>query len=474
MQPPGPGLGGIVRGLSARLLVLTVFFVMLSEVLIYVPSIANFRHNYLEARLADANLAAVALEARPDNEVSVELARDLLDAADLIMVALKRKETRSLLLVLDMPPEVDVTYDMRAPTVMALIMDAFEALARGERTLHVIGAFPDGSEGFLEIILEERALRDAMLAYSTNILQLSIVISLLTASLVFLSLHVLFVRPMRDITASMIRFREAPEDAGNVVGPSARRDEIGAARRELARMQDEIRAALSQKTHLAALGAAVGKINHDLRNMLATAHLVSDRLAASDDPEVRRATPTLLDALGRAITLCSATLDFGKGEERAPRPECFRLRPLFDELMAHVGLENDSRVAWLNDVAPDFEITGDREQLFRVFQNIARNAMEAMDYDGGFTTTAWRDGDWNCVELADDGPGLAQRARDNLFQPFAGSARRGGTGLGLANALELVRAQGGTLELAKSDAAGTTFLVSLPVTMAGQGERPAA
>ena len=370
--------GGLAGGLSARLLVLTVFFVMLSEVLIYVPSIANFRHNYLQARLIDANLAAMALRATPDNVVSVELAQELLEAADVRMVVLKRRKTRSLLLADDMPPKVDASFDLRRASPWMLIMQAFEALIEGERTLLVVGAFPDGSEGFVEVVLDEAALRDAMLDYSTNILQLSIVISLVTASLVFLSLHVLFVRPMRDITASMIRFREGPEDAGNVVPPSNRGDEIGAARRELAQMQREIRAALRQKTHLAALGSAVAKINHDLRNMLATAHLVSDRLASSDDPDVRRATPTLVAALDRAVALCSATLDYGKAEAPAPRTETFRLRALVDELMEHVGLDEASNIAWLNAVAPDIEIAGDREQLFRVFLNISRNAMAAL------------------------------------------------------------------------------------------------
>ena len=451
----------IVSGLSARLLVLTVFFVMLSEVLIYVPSIANFRQTYLTSRLVDANLAAMALRATPDQAVSTELASELLDAADVRMVVLKREKTRSLLLGEDTPPEVDASFDLRTEAPMMMIMRAFESLIEGERTLLVVGAFPDASPGFVEVILDEAALRAAMIDYSINILQLSILISLVTASLVFLSLHVLFVRPMRDITAAMIRFREGPENAGNVMPPSARRDEIGSARRELARMQREIRAALRQKTHLAALGSAVGKINHDLRNMLATAHLVSDRLAASDDPDVRRATPTLVAALDRAVALCTATLDYGKAEAPTPRAAHFRLRPLVDELMEHIGLDAESNVAWLNGVAPDFEVTGDRDQLFRVLQNISLNAMQAMRYDGAFTVSAEHEDDRVVIELADEGPGLPARALEHLFEAFAGSARQGGTGLGLATARDLVRAHGGELELTKSDETGATFRITL-------------
>jgi len=468
MKPSRRLLPPLAWGLSARLLVLTMAFVMLSEVLIYVPSIARFRLVYLESRINAAHLASLALQSLPEDTVDHDLERELLRSTELRMMALKRKMTRTLVLSEDMPPTMDVSFDLRGAPPLMLIMHAFEALWRGDRVIHVVGDFPDGSDGFLEIIMDEKPLHDAMVAYSTNILQLSIVISLLTAGLVYLSLHVLFVRPMRRITSSMEAFRNAPEDAASVIEPSERGDEVGAAQRELARMQHELRNALQQKTHLAALGAAVSKINHDLRNVLSTAHLASDRLTSSEDPGVKRAMPTLVRAIDHAIAICTETLDFAKAEMPAPSRERFHLAPLVDDVAQHVELSGNGRVVWHNRIAGGLEIEADREQLFRVLLNLGRNAVDALEHGGEVSIAAARENGWIKIDVSDTGPGLPERARAHLFEPFSGSVKSGGVGLGLAIARELVRGHGGDLQLLRSDATGTTFRISLPDGAGGQ------
>ena len=75
-------------------------------------------------------------------------------------------------------------------------------------------------------------------------------------------------------------------------------------------MQETVRQALRHNARLAALGTAVTKINHDLRNILSTARLISDGLADSEVPEVKRVTPRLLAAIDRAVALCTRTLSF--------------------------------------------------------------------------------------------------------------------------------------------------------------------
>src|SRR5690606_5767639 len=110
-------------------------------------------------------------------------------------------------------------------------------------------------------------------------------------ALVYLSLQWLLVRPMRALTQNMTAFSEAPEDETRIIVPSGRSDEIGIAERQLQAMQHGLRAALRQKAHLAALGAAVARINHDLRNILSSASLMSDRLAHIEAPEVKRIAP---------------------------------------------------------------------------------------------------------------------------------------------------------------------------------------
>ena len=464
MDRPGLILPSLARGLSARLLVLTVFFVMLSEVLIYVPSIARFRLVYLQERLAAAELASLSLKASADYIVTKELRDELFASSDLMGIVVKRPEFRTLMLGLDMPKDIDAAFDLRGASAMVLIMDAFEVLLARPRTIRVAGPLPQGGDGFIEVVMNEKAMRAAMIAYSTNILQLSIVISLLTAALVYFSLHVLMVRPMRRLTASMLRFRKEPENLANSITPSRRTDEIGAAEEELAQMQVDLRQALRQKAHLAALGTAVSKINHDLRNILATAQLVSDRLVASADPEVQRLAPTLIASIDRAIAICGQTLSYGRAEEPAPKRSQFQLADLIDNVALFLRLPEDGSIVWLNSVARSHTINADWDQMFRVVLNLGRNAVNAMrgGQGGCIEVTASRTAEGVVVEISDDGPGLPEKAREHLFEPFTGAAGQGGTGLGLAIARELVRAHDGDIHLVSSGDDGTVFRLVLP------------
>lgn len=461
-------------GLSARLLLLTIFFVMVSEVLIFAPSIGRFRLVYLQERIAAAHLASLALEVPTDNMVSAGLRRELLNHAGSFGIVLRRLKSKALMLSNDMPPRIDATFDIREQRFFPLIGEAFATLARdGDRFLRIIDISPRNPKVVIETIINEAPLRAAMLDYSGRIMALSILISLITASLVYLSLHWLFVRPMRAITASMITFRDNPEDARRVVTPSGRSDEIGIAQHELADMQIGLRAALQQKARLAALGTAVTKINHDLRNILATARLVSDHISASEDPKVRHIAPTLLGAIDRAVKLCSETLSFSREGIPLPALDRFDLHALVEELSAEPWEALETGVVLKNRVAGGFEVYADRNQLFRVLSNLVRNGYEA----GAGTVTVearMRDGGAE-IDVSDDGPGLPEKVRRTLFQPFTGSSRVGGTGLGLPIARDLLRGHGGTIELEKTGPEGTMFRLLLPAEQepAGDGAEPA-
>ena len=452
-----------LTGLSGRLLALTIAFVMLAEVLVFVPSISRFRLDYLQDRIAKAHLAVLALEATPDNMIDERLERELLYHAGAYAVVLKSPDRRMLMLSGPMPGAINVTFDLRAETMADWVGDALMTLfERGNRVMRVIGPSPREPDTLLEVVLEERPLRDAMLRYSWRILALSLIISFMTAGLVFLSLQWLMVRPMRQITDSIIRFRSAPEDPATGIPPGARSDEIGLAQRELAAMQRDLRRALHQKTRLAALGTAVAKINHDLKNTLATAVLASDRLATIDDPEVQRLSPRLLAAIDRAVALCGRTLDFVRSEQPPLRESVFVL----DALLSEVGGASKARtdrggtVFAITTSGGEVPIKGDREQLFRVFDNLVFNAEQA----GASTVriAAGRAGRRLIIDVGDDGPGIPAHVQPRLFQPFAGGGNAGGSGLGLVIAREIVAAHGGTLTLASTGAAGTTFRIELP------------
>ncbi len=451
--------------MSARLLILTIFFVMLSEVFIYAPSIGRYRLVYMQERIAAAHLASLALDAPTDNVVGVQLMEQLLDHARSRGIVLRRPASKALMLSTDMPPEIDATYDLAEGRFFPLIWEAFLVLARDHnRVIRVIGKSPKGPNVLVETIIDETPMRLEMYDYSARILLLSIGISLATASLVYLSLHWLFVRPMLRITENMVAFRANPEDAGRVIRPGGRRDEIGRAERELAEMQSGLRAALQQRERLAALGTAVTKINHDLRNILATAQLVTDSVESSEDPKVRRVAPTLLGAIDRAVKLCGQTLVYADDGTPDPTNTDFDLAALIDEVGADAAIVSSADVRFDNRVPANCAIRADRDQMYRVLYNLVRNAYEAKAENVSVEVGA--DGDGMRIEIADDGSGLPAKVRERLFQPFAGSGRSGGTGLGLAIAREIVRVHGGDIELTRTAADGTLFSITLPATAA--------
>ena len=452
-------------GLSARLLALTALFVMLAEVLIYVPSISRFRKAYLEDQITKADLAILAVEASPGNVVGEKLAMDLLLRAGAYGIVLKEPERRMLMLSKEMPPAVDVTYDLRHVMFPQWIGEALMTLLQTKnRVMRVVAASPHNAGATIEVLLDETPMREEMLGFSVRILELSIIISLFTAGLVFLSLQWLMVRPILQITDSMTRFRKNPEDESVTIQPTDRNDEIGVAQRELASMQEDLRGALRHKTHLAALGAAVAKINHDLRNTLSTAVLTSDHLASIDDPEVKRVAPRLSNAIDRAVALCSQTLDFVRDVRISLQPTVFVLNDLVSELNSTVCRPSADSPGLEKVKAVDlrFEIEADREQMYRVFSNLALNAAQA----GARTVQieAVDETDSLVIDIHDDGPGIEGGVRERLFQPFSGTARKGGTGLGLVIAREIINAHGGELTLAESSPGGTTFRIELPAS----------
>lgn len=456
-------------GLSTKLLGLTILFVLIAEVLIYIPSVANFRVNWLRDRLVAAQTAAFVIDAAPDGMIPRNLERDVLAQIGAMTISTRVGDTRRLLAFSDMPEPISGTYDLRDPAPIRSILDAFETLiAPDGRTIRVIGAPPMGAD-FIEIVMDETPLKQALWRFSLNITFLSLFISALTAALVFLALHWLFVRPMRRVHAAMMTFRAAPEAPSSVIVPSGRRDEIGQAEAELARLQTELQGMLQQKTHLANLGLAVAKINHDLRNILASAQLFSDRLASVPDPTVQRLVPKVIGALDRAIALCRDTLAYGKATEPQPKRRLVALRNLVDEVGTVLALAPEGPIAWRNRVERGVEVDADPEHLFRIVMNLVRNSVQALeatppDANGArreIAVSARREGSVAVIEVADTGPGVPESVRATLFQPFATTTRKGGSGLGLAIAAELVKGHGGEISLAEGTL-GATFLVSIP------------
>jgi len=469
---PGPArtARGPRVGLSGKLLFLTIVFVMVAEILIYVPSIANFRINWLNDRLAAAHTAALVLEAAPSGMVPESLAKQILESIGARAVAIKMGNERRLLAASNVPSRIAQDIDMRQVRWWHAIMHAFDTLlyCMPDDVIRVVGPAPMAHGEFLEIVLDEAPLCKAMWTFSVNILLLSLVISGITAALVFLALHYLLVRPMRRITDNMTAFRADPENPGRVIAESGRGDEVGTAEEELAAMQRELASMLHQKNRLAALGLAVSKINHDLRNLLASAQLFSDQLSHVPDPKVQRFAPKLMRALERAIAFCQSTLSYGAAQEPPPERRTVAIEPLVEEVHEALGLSFDVPIRWIVSVERGLTVEADHDQLFRVLVNVARNAVQALEARGArdpardqIRITGRREGSVVVLEVSDTGPGVPEKARAHMFEAFQGSTRAGGAGLGLAIAAELVRAHGGEIGLVPGTI-GATFRITIP------------
>lgn len=455
----------MLNTLSGRFLILTTVFVMLAEVLIFVPSIARFREDFLLNRLERAQIASLALLA--DDMLATELEAELLENAGVFNVVLRRDEVRQLMLSSPIPDPIVETYDLRQASPFVLIRDAMLRLfATEDEIIRVMGEPVRDAGLLIEVTMETATLRSAMLEYGVRILVLSAVISIFTAVLLFVAVRMFLVRPIKGVVGYMQRYAAAPEDARGIISPNAGVIELREAEEALLKLQTELTHALKQRERLAQLGGAVAKVSHDLRNILTSAQLFTDRLESSEDPLVRRLAPKLVNSITRAVSLCEGTLAFGRAEEPAPTLGMLHLSEIVEDIVESESLAvGDAPLRIFNEVPASLIVRGDSEQLFRVIHNLVRNARQAISATGkeGEIRVRARDEEpaW-MVDISDTGPGLPPKAQENLFTPFQGGVRKGGSGLGLAIAEELVRGHGGTLSLKSTGPEGATFEICLP------------
>jgi signal transduction histidine kinase len=454
--------------LSGRFVVLTTIFVLLAEVLILVPSVARYREDYLLSRLERAQIASLALLA--NDMIDPELEQELLNTAGVYNVVLRRNEVRQLVLSSPIPAPIQATYDLRDATSLDLIRDAARDLWTAEsHVIRVIGNPVQQAGLLIEVTINTGPMRREILDYGLRILLLSAVISIFTAMLLFLAVRRFLVGPIKGVIGAMRSYAEAPEDARRIIEPSAGVVELRQAEEALATMQRQMTGALRQKERMAQLGGAVAKVNHDLRNMLTTAQLFTDRMEHSTDPVVKRTMPKLLGSISRAVNLCETTLAFGKAEEPPPTLTRFSLARIVNDVVDSERLAaGEHDLSFSEDVPSGLVIRADAEQLYRILGNLVRNARQAIVASGTPGEISVRaiesDGEWDIL-VTDTGPGLPPKAREHLFQPFQGGVRKDGFGLGLAIAAELTRGHGGKLELVSTGPEGTSFAIRLPKTL---------
>lgn len=476
--------------LSARLLALTLVFIFIAECLIFLPSVARFRLEYLQNRLERAQIASLALLATMDDQIIPDLELELLETAQVINVVFRRNASRELILSQALSAPVAQSYDLRDASGMTLIGDALFAMfvAQEPRIIRVIGEPVQDAGLVIEITLDEAGLREEMRAYGLRVFFLSAWISGLTALALFFGLRVLVVRPMKRLIGEIRRYQDAPQDAGHLIEPRARVVEFREIEAALLAMQQEVRHSLRQKERLAHLGSAVSKISHDLRNTLTTMQLLAERLEDSEEPAVRLIVPRLERAMMRATAMCETTLSYGRLREDPPQPERFALRPMLEELIEEMRLlhEPHQTIIYDLDFAPGLFLFADPAQMRRVFENLLRNAIDALGGvpDARITLQAEKQARELEIRIMDNGAGVPEALRARLFEPYItrkttsmsqpdqesrlvespkGTSFAKGTGLGLVIVRELVEGHGGRITLDDSGSeSGSCFCIRLP------------
>ena len=462
---PWPG------GLSARLLLITALVVVLANAIIVPVLLATRQREWLSDKVAAGELASFVVAGvggpAPEGKITEQLKQQILRSAGLVAVGVQAQGVYRSVLAPTKPVRTDYRIDLRQQDPLSSLSATLQTLfGRGDRMVLVTDRPHYIPGDRVEILASDGPLRAILLADLGELLIGALFTSATAGALVYLFLNFLLVRPMQRITRSMERFRADPEDPGANIEPSGRRDAIGRAEVELGRMQADLRVALTSRARLAALGLAVDKINHEMRNMLTSAQMASERLAASGDPVVAGALPRLERALERAVRLATSVLTYGRAEEAPPNPRPTPLKAAVEAAADDAQLAAGN-ITLANAVDDHAQVLADPDQLHRILVNLMRNAREAIESEparqvGTVTVDLRVDDGASVVRVADDGPGLPERARDNLFQPFRGSARRGGVGLGLVISRELAQAHGGDLTLAETTIRGTVFELRLP------------
>lgn len=458
-------------GMAKRLLALTAVFTLAVQLSILLPSAASFHERWLRDRLQAAELASVGVEALPYSAVEDDTAAELMRIGGVQAVVVGEQGVRRLLLQAPNLPRAPDVIDLRRDHPGTRALDPWRTLVgHPDRSIRVQAQPRYRSGDFIEILTPAQPLKQELRAFLLNSLLVSLLISAAAGGLLFAGLSYLVIQPLRRVTRSIERFAADPESPPETA--SDRNDEIGRVERELARMQDEVRQALRSRARLAALGEAVAKINHDLRNMLTSAQMASERLAGSDDPMVAQALPRLERALGRAAALSRNVLAYGKSEEPAPQTTRIALTGAVTTAAEDAGLD-PAGVRLDKRLPARFAVRADPDQLHRILVNLMRNARQAIEGDaarpperqgrGVVRVTAEIAGTTAIVRIADDGPGVPPRLAERLFQPFVSGRASDGTGLGLAISRELAAGHGGELRLAQTGPDGAVFELKLPV-----------
>ncbi len=428
----------------------------------YVTWVSAFWQAEIEDQLQGAYDTVRVVQVMAEGELDSALRQRLLDFTDTHAVILRTGDT-STLVIGSTPKAVDKTVRPASTSWFGCVRHAFDTLINGRgRLLRIVAPVEQNPGVGIEVVAPETPLAETMWRHSLRIGASAVAPFVAVGVLLFFVLQHQFVRPVTAIIERLAWFARNPQDKYPATPASNRRDEIGDLERGVLSMQGSLRALLQRRDREAALGASVSRINHDLRNVLQTAAVTSDRIRATQDPAVRKLVPLLVTAVERAVQICTRTLDYHRFGATPIKLAAVRLRDIAVEAGDSVAAIHAGRIRWDIDVPGDLTVEVDREELFRALLNLAQNATEAMPEGGTVSVRARRRTRHVLIEVEDDGPGLNAEVRAFFDRPLADTVVNA-HGLGLLIVREILAAHGGTFELGKTSSSGTRFLLKLPV-----------
>ncbi len=365
-------------GLAERVLVVTLGFVLAAMGLFYATRLAAFRETWLHNKLVSAQTAFESFDTGGPNDLSADLSRKVLASVGVKSIAVSTPSGWRVLAAPGAPGGAGFTVNLDSETFVDSVGAAFETLfARPATIIHVTDG-PSPDEAGIAVTLDGTPLKDALWRVSRTFLNIALMIAAVVTCVLWAALWQMVLRPVRRLTSNIIAFGERPQDVSRVIVPSGRRDEIGRAETALAAMQGSLAHELAQRKRLAELGMAVARINHDLRNILTAAQLISDRLAKIPDPLAQRLAPRLVATLDRAIQFCQATLTYGAGREQPPDRRTFDLSELVRQVVESARAEHADAIDFHIDIPPRFDVYADPDHVLRVLENLSRNAAQAL------------------------------------------------------------------------------------------------
>ncbi len=443
--------------ISARFILLSLLSGALAILIMSGPAIWRIGSLWLHDRIQTAHLASLALSTGMPYAADPELHERLLNHTGILSIKVFPSSGAAPLLL---GPDIaaDTTYDQDFGLLSTMHFTFSILFSRHDGAVRVRGISAQSDMPVIEVTLSRKMLRDDLMTEIRSVFIVGVFTTALIAILLYVAVQTSLVSRLRNLTTTRGRCRAAPEDQRRVISPSGALDEIGAAEQALRQMQIDLRDALVTRAHLAAIGTAVSKIQHDLRGTLSSLIVASDRLEDSPDPEVRNLAPTMIAALDRAVEMCRTSLTYARQGSFSLTIERVNLSHLVQELFQAERLAYAGRLT--NAVEPGVEAFADPGLLHRALANLVRNALEASA--PSVTIAAAMSQEGTEIIVSDTGTGIPPLLLSKLFVPFLTSGGAGKVGLGLSIAREIMQAHGGSIELRESGQDGTRFRLWIP------------